>query len=66
MRGLRLEPDFPLQDLAHRTPGYVGADLRALIREASLCAVNRSTRARTHTHTQIYTQIVGGEGEIGC
>ena len=48
-RGLSLEPGFPFQDLAHRTPGYVGADLLALIREASLCAVNRSTN--THTQT---------------
>ena len=40
-RGLRLEDGFSFSELAHTTPGYVGADLRALIREASLCAVSR-------------------------
>lgn len=28
--------------LAHLTPGYVGADLSALVREAALSSVNRS------------------------
>ena len=40
-RGLRLEPDFAFCSVAQLTPGFVGADLVALIREASLCAVNR-------------------------
>jgi ribosome biogenesis ATPase len=63
MRGLRLEPDFPLQDLAHRTPGYVGADLRALIREASLCAVNRllSTSGRHALSTPVGGASPGSE-----
>ena len=48
-RGLSLEPEFPFQNLAHQTPGYVGADLQALIREASLCAVNRLVSIYVHT-----------------
>ena len=31
-------------DVAHRTPGFVGADLMALTREASLLAINRYVR----------------------
>ena len=40
-RGLRLEPDFSFYSVSRQTPGFVGADLVALVREASLCAVNR-------------------------
>ncbi|VDP21554.1 unnamed protein product [Soboliphyme baturini] len=38
---LRLEPNFNFLQLARLCPGYVGADLVALIREASVCAVDR-------------------------
>ena len=41
-RGLRLSLDFDFKYLAHHTPGYVGADLMALTREAAMSAVNRS------------------------
>lgn len=41
-RDLRLETDFDFEGLAHNTPGYVGADLMALAREAAITAVNRS------------------------
>ncbi|XP_056424439.1 nuclear valosin-containing protein-like isoform X2 [Hyla sarda] len=41
-RKLRLPESFDFQCLAHRTPGYVGADLMALCREAAMCAVNRA------------------------
>lgn len=41
-RDLKLEADFQLSRLARLTPGYVGADLQALIREAAIQAVNRS------------------------
>ncbi|XP_018412005.1 PREDICTED: nuclear valosin-containing protein-like [Nanorana parkeri] len=41
-RKLRLPESFDLQNLAHLTPGYVGADLMALCREAAMCAVNRA------------------------
>lgn len=40
-RKLRLPESFDFQHLAHLTPGYVGADLMALCREAAMCAVNR-------------------------
>uniref|UniRef100_A0A158Q6V8 Nuclear valosin-containing protein-like n=1 Tax=Elaeophora elaphi TaxID=1147741 RepID=A0A158Q6V8_9BILA len=41
-RGLRLDEKVILLELARLTPGYVGADLKALSREAASCAVNRA------------------------
>ena len=38
---LRLEDDFSFAVLARLTPGFVGADLMSLTREAALIAVNR-------------------------
>lgn len=40
-RKLKLPEDFDYQKLARLTPGYVGADLMALCREAAMTAVNR-------------------------
>lgn len=40
-RGLRLSSDVCLEKLAYLTPGYVGADLKSLAREAANCAINR-------------------------
>uniref|UniRef100_A0A8B9RI27 AAA+ ATPase domain-containing protein n=1 Tax=Astyanax mexicanus TaxID=7994 RepID=A0A8B9RI27_ASTMX len=40
-RKLRLPVDFDFRQLARLTPGYVGADLMALCREAAMSAVNR-------------------------
>ncbi|KAI8488726.1 hypothetical protein Bbelb_335090 [Branchiostoma belcheri] len=39
---LRLSEGFSYRQLAHLTPGYVGADLSALCREAAMTAINRS------------------------
>lgn len=38
---LRLEENFCFSVLARLTPGFVGADLMSLAREAALMAVNR-------------------------
>ncbi|XP_031452204.1 nuclear valosin-containing protein-like [Phasianus colchicus] len=40
-RKLKLPESFDFLHLAHLTPGYVGADLMALCREAAMCTVNR-------------------------
>ncbi|XP_051945638.1 nuclear valosin-containing protein-like [Xyrauchen texanus] len=40
-RKIMLPEDFDYRQLAHLTPGYVGADLMALCREAAMTAVNR-------------------------
>ncbi|NWU96343.1 NVL protein, partial [Upupa epops] len=40
-RKLKLPETFEFRHLARLTPGYVGADLMALCREAAMCTVNR-------------------------
>lgn len=40
-RKLRLAPGFEFNAIADITPGYVGADLMAVVREAAMNAVNR-------------------------
>lgn len=40
-RNLKLTPDFNFGHLAHLSPGFVGADLAALAREAAMMAVSR-------------------------
>ena len=40
-KDLRLTQEFDFLHLARSTPGYVGADLMALAREAAITAVNR-------------------------
>jgi len=38
---MRMSGDFDFKSVAHRTPGFVGADLAALTKEAAVVAVNR-------------------------
>lgn len=40
-RNLTLTAEFSYKYIAKYTPGYVGADLTALTREAAMLAVNR-------------------------
>ena len=40
-RDLNLVPNFDLRQLARLTPGYVGSDLKALLREAAVNCLNR-------------------------
>jgi cell division protease FtsH len=46
-RSVPLAPDVRLDDIAARTPGMVGADLRALVNEAALLAARLSHEAVT-------------------
>lgn len=39
--GIKLSPDIDLDVLAAASPGFVGADLKALMSEAAIAAVNR-------------------------
>ncbi|KAK4824731.1 hypothetical protein QYF61_018119 [Mycteria americana] len=55
-RKLKLPQSFEFHHLARLTPGYVGADLMALCREAAMCTVNRvliksEKQKRKHMHT---------------
>ncbi|NXC36004.1 NVL protein, partial [Campylorhamphus procurvoides] len=54
-RKLKLPESFEFRHLARLTPGYVGADLMALCREAAMCTVNRvliksEEQRRKHVH----------------
>ncbi|NWV39983.1 NVL protein, partial [Grantiella picta] len=56
-RKLKLPKSFEFRHLARLTPGYVGADLMALCREAAMCTVNRvlitaEQQRRKLTHTE--------------
>ncbi|NXI00133.1 NVL protein, partial [Pachycephala philippinensis] len=55
-RKLKLPESFEFRHLARLTPGYVGADLMALCREAAMCTVNRvliasEEQRRKHEHS---------------
>ncbi|NXE38608.1 NVL protein, partial [Ptilorrhoa leucosticta] len=67
-RKLKLPESFEFRHLARLTPGYVGADLMALCREAAMCTVNRvlitsEEHRRKHTHSGGNT--AEGSTEIG-
>jgi ribosome biogenesis ATPase len=40
-KGLKISESVSFESVARMTPGYVGADLKALAREAANCAINR-------------------------
>ncbi|XP_054159646.1 nuclear valosin-containing protein-like [Oppia nitens] len=40
-KSVKLCDNFDIESLAHKTPGYVGADLKSLIREAAINALER-------------------------
>jgi ribosome biogenesis ATPase len=40
-KDMKLDGDFDFKILARRTPGYVGADVRSLTKEAAVIAINR-------------------------
>ena len=40
-KDMRLRKDFEFQEIVKLTPGYVGADLQTLCKEASIMAVQR-------------------------
>ena len=46
---LKLDDTFDFYQIAHNTPGYVAADLVALVREASLCSISRSLQTLADT-----------------
>ncbi|KAI1710289.1 ATPase family associated with various cellular activities (AAA) domain-containing protein [Ditylenchus destructor] len=64
-KDLKMDGNITLQQLARLTPGYVGADLKAFVREASLCAVDRifenvltNNDPHSHNGTQKMEHIV--------
>ncbi|XP_022624790.1 nuclear valosin-containing protein-like isoform X3 [Seriola dumerili] len=77
-RKLKLLEDFDYQQLARLTPGYVGADLMALCREAVMNAVNRvlmkirgAPQSQSQSSTEelltssAQTEAAGTDGDVG-
>ncbi|XP_022056036.1 nuclear valosin-containing protein-like isoform X2 [Acanthochromis polyacanthus] len=77
-RKLNLPEDFDYQKLARLTPGYVGADLMALCREAAMSAVNRillesrglpqsqnQSSAKDSLPSSVQTEAALTDGEVG-
>ena len=59
---MRLRPDFPFEEMVKLTPGYVGADIQTLCKEASLIAVERIVNGPKELQAE--AAAVGGiEGE---
>ncbi|XP_054249363.1 nuclear valosin-containing protein-like isoform X3 [Indicator indicator] len=70
-RKLKLPESFEFKHLARLTPGYVGADLMALCREAAMCTVNRvliksekQERKRIHSEGNTAEESMGIETDI--
>lgn len=61
-RKLKLPESFDFLHLAHLTPGYVGADLMALCREAAMCTVNR-VLIKSEKQQRKYAQAGGNTAE---
>lgn len=64
-RKLKLSEDVDYQQLARLTPGYVGADLMALCREAAMNAVNRvliTLGACPRSSSQPFTEHLSAAG----
>jgi transitional endoplasmic reticulum ATPase len=57
-RGMPLEPDVKLEEMARVTHGFVGADLQALGKEAAILAVRRVLPEIKMEETKIPTKIL--------
>ena len=51
-KNMRLDGQFDLDLIAKKTPGYVGADIRSLTKEAAIIAINR-----------IFKELLGNDNE---
>ncbi|KAG2467024.1 NVL protein, partial [Polypterus senegalus] len=60
-RKLKLPENFDFLQLARLTPGYVGADLMALCREAAMSAVNRVLISKQEVKSQEVPTITDGQ-----
>lgn len=66
-RKVKLEDNFDFESLAHRTPGFVGADLKSLIREAATFALDRFFLINNIDFNQGFSakkEIVNNDGQI--
>ncbi|XP_054289293.1 nuclear valosin-containing protein-like isoform X1 [Macrosteles quadrilineatus] len=67
---LKLAPEVALADVAMMTPGYVGADLKALVTEAAMAAVNRLFKSLQEPNPKDTPDTKDGSTEVkssnGC
>lgn len=61
---MRLRKDFPFEDIAKLTPGYVGADITTLCKEASIIAVERIINTKAENENEAATLLGEGNAEI--
>ena len=66
-KGMRLCGDFDFKRLARLTPGYVGADVKSLTKEAAVIAINRIFRDVLSDDIMPSKQVMMlDEGDIGA
>ena len=63
-KGIKLSGDFDYKVLARKTPGFVGADIRSLTKEAAVIAINRIFKDVLKDHELLSTARIGAvEGD---
>ena len=60
---MRLRPDFPFNEMIKLTPGYVGADIQTLCKEASIIAVERIINSQNDKQEQDQAPKENAENE---
>lgn len=66
MRRLRLSGDFDFRVIASQTPGFVGADLHALTKEAAAIAIARIFSSLEECQAGLQPSNVPAEVQINC
>ena len=69
-KDIKLEDNFNYNKISQLTPGYVGADLNSLVREAAMLAVNKifatlENNLVKSSHTEEETTLVAAESGKG-
>jgi ribosome biogenesis ATPase len=63
-KGMRLSGDFDFKVLARKTPGFVGADVRSLAKEAAVLAINRIFKDVLKDQDSVSDELVTADGEV--
>ena len=63
-KAMRLSGDMNFELLAKRTPGYVGADVRSLAKEACAIAMNRVSELKSNTINGEENDVETSESEV--
>ncbi len=61
LRNVPTAPDIDVQELAHRTPGFTGADLANMVNEAAILAARENkTRVEMHHFHEAIERVLAG------